>query len=153
RVDERPDDHISALLGLARVDVVDVERVVIHGQQAEEVVVGLGHRLRRPVLVNGPDLELLEVATVRMGARCLALGLVGGQLVLLPAHRSPFLRLLFVRPWMLPAGAPARLCRLMDRKRLIQFGFWGVLGVLAAVLLIALISNGNDNPSKSKTAE
>ena len=29
---------------------------------------------------------------------------------------------------MLSAGGPARLCRLVDRRRLIQFGFWGVLG-------------------------
>jgi hypothetical protein len=36
----------------------------------------------------------------------------------------------------------------VDRKRLIQFAFWGVLGVLAAVLLISLVG-GNDNNSST----
>ena len=49
------------------------------------MVVGLGHGLRRPVLVDGADLELLEVAAVAVRAGRLALGLVGGQLVRL-AH-------------------------------------------------------------------
>jgi hypothetical protein len=35
----------------------------------------------------------------------------------------------------------------MDRKRLIQFCFWGVLGVLAAVLLISLLDKENSNSS------
>ena len=77
RVDQRPDDDVAALLGLRRVDVVDVQRMVVHGDEAEEVVVGLGHRLGGPVLVDGADLELLEVAPVRMGAAGLAGGLVG----------------------------------------------------------------------------
>ena len=79
RVDQRPDDHVASLLGLRGVDVVDVQRVVVHGDQAEEVVVGLGHRLGGPVLVDGPDLELLEVAAVRMRPAGLAGGLVGLQ--------------------------------------------------------------------------
>ena len=68
RVDQRPDDHVAALLGLRGVDVVDVQRVVVHGEQAEQVVVGLRHRLGRPVLVDRADLELLEIAAVGMGA-------------------------------------------------------------------------------------
>ena len=77
RVDERADDDVAALLGLRRVDVVDVQRVVVHRDQAEQVVVGLGDRLRGPVLVDGADLELLEVAAVGVGAGGLARGLVG----------------------------------------------------------------------------
>ena len=77
RVDQRPDDDVAALLALARVDVVDVQRVVVHGDEAEQVVVGLGHGLGRPVLVDGADLELLEVAAVGMGSGRLAGGLVG----------------------------------------------------------------------------
>ena len=77
RVDERPDDDVAALLGLRRVDVVDVQRVVVHRDQAEEVVVGLGDRLGGPVLVDGADLELLEVAAVGVGAGGLARGLLG----------------------------------------------------------------------------
>ena len=77
RVDERPHDHVAALLGLRGVDVVDVQRVVVHGDEAEEVVVGLGHRLGGPVLVDGPDLELLEVAPVGVRPAGLAGGLVG----------------------------------------------------------------------------
>ncbi len=38
----------------------------------------------------------------------------------------------------------------MDRQRLIRFCFWGVLGVLAAVLLISVLDNGNDNSSSSE---
>ena len=61
----------------ARVDVVQVQRVVVHRDQAEQVVVGLGHGLRGPVLVHGADLELLQVAAVRVGAARLAGGLLG----------------------------------------------------------------------------
>ena len=77
RVDERADDDVAALLRLRRVDVVDVQRVVVHRDQAEQVVVRLGDGLGRPVLVDGADLELLEVAAVRVGAARLAGGLVG----------------------------------------------------------------------------
>src|SRR6202000_2332478 len=45
--------------------------------QAEEVVVGLRDRLRRPVLVDRADLELLQVAAIGMGAARLARGLLG----------------------------------------------------------------------------
>jgi hypothetical protein len=51
--------------------------VVVHGDEAEEMVVRLGHRLRGPVLVDGADLELLEVAPVGMGSGRLAGGLIG----------------------------------------------------------------------------
>ena len=61
RVDERPDDDVLALLRLGRVDVVDVQRVVVHRDQAEQVVVGLGHGLGGPVQVVRADLELLKV--------------------------------------------------------------------------------------------
>ena len=53
RVDERTDDDVAALLGLLGVHVVEVERVVVHRDQAEQVVVGLGHGLGGPVLVDG----------------------------------------------------------------------------------------------------
>src|SRR3954451_16274470 len=43
------------------------------------MVVGFGHRLGRPVLVDGADLELLEVAAIGVGAGRLALALVGGE--------------------------------------------------------------------------
>ena len=79
RVDERPDDDVALLLRLGRVDVVEVQRVVVHRDQAEQVIVGLGHGLRRPVLVDVADLELLEVAAVAVRARCLALALVGRE--------------------------------------------------------------------------
>jgi hypothetical protein len=81
RVDERPHDDVAALLRPARVHVVDVQRVVVHRDQAEEVVVGLGDRLRRPVLVDGALLELLEVAPVGMGAGRFTLSLVRGEVV------------------------------------------------------------------------
>ena len=45
-----------------RVPVVGVRRVVVHGDHAEEVVVGLGDGLARPVAVDVADLEVLEVA-------------------------------------------------------------------------------------------
>jgi hypothetical protein len=68
--------RFAALLRLPCVDVVYVQGMVVHGDQAEQVVVRLGHRLGRPVLVDGPHLELLEIAAVRMGARRLPGGLV-----------------------------------------------------------------------------
>ncbi len=40
----------------------------------------------------------------------------------------------------------------MERKQLIRYGFWAVLAVLAAVLLISLIDNGGDDSSSSETA-
>jgi hypothetical protein len=39
----------------------------------------------------------------------------------------------------------------MDRKRLIRIGFWGVLGVLAAVLLLSLIDGDGDDSSSSES--
>ncbi len=77
RVHERADHDVAPLLGLVRIHVVDVQRVVVHRDQAEEVVVSLGHGLRRPVLVYGSDLELLQIAAVGVGAARLASGLVG----------------------------------------------------------------------------
>ena len=77
RVDERADDDVALLLRLGRVHVVEVQRVVVHRDQAEQVVVGLGHRLGGPVLVDVADLELLEVAAVGVRAGGLALGLIG----------------------------------------------------------------------------
>jgi hypothetical protein len=41
----------------------------------------------------------------------------------------------------------------MDRRRLIQFGVWGVFAVLAAVLLISVLSNGGDDNSSESEAE
>src|SRR4051812_2697276 len=77
RVDVGPHHDVAALLGLRRVDVVDVQRVVVHRQQAEEVVVALGDGLGRPVLVDRALLELLEVAAVGGPAAGLAGPLVG----------------------------------------------------------------------------
>src|SRR6202020_3146825 len=68
---------VAALLRFVRVNVVDVQRVVVHRDQAEEVIVGLGDGLRRPVLVDVADLELLEVAVIRVCAARLARGLLG----------------------------------------------------------------------------
>src|SRR4051794_24504572 len=62
RVDVVADHHV--LLELRRrlgVVRVDVQRVVVHRQQAEEVVVVLGYGLARPVPVDRADLELLVV--------------------------------------------------------------------------------------------
>jgi hypothetical protein len=39
----------------------------------------------------------------------------------------------------------------MQRKQLIRYGFWTVLAVLGAVLLIALIDGGGDDSSSSET--
>src|SRR6185312_5643198 len=49
----------AELGGLPGVVRVQVERVVVHGQQAEQVVVVLGDGLAGPVLVHRADLELL----------------------------------------------------------------------------------------------
>ena len=72
--------------------------------QAEEVVVGLGHRLGRPVLVDGADLELLEVAAVGVGAAAsrAAWSVVDGV-----GHR---------RSWLADPDAPIR-CAAMRNPR------------------------------------
>src|SRR3954452_14218924 len=82
-----------------------MQGVVVHGEQAEEVVLGLRDRLRGPVLVDRSDLELLQVAPVLVRTGVLSLGLVGGQMVVLVAHRisrSP--RVGVTPPWVRGAG-------------------------------------------------
>jgi hypothetical protein len=64
RVDHRPGHDVAPELAVLGVPVVEVERMVVHGDQAEEVVVGLGDRLARPVAVDVADFELLEVTAV-----------------------------------------------------------------------------------------
>jgi hypothetical protein len=63
RVDVVARHHVAAEVGgLPGVVRVQVERMVVHRQQAEQVVVVLGDRLARPVLVDRADLELLVAA-------------------------------------------------------------------------------------------
>src|SRR5215204_2937541 len=62
------------------------------------------------MLVDGANLELLEVAAVAVRAARLALGLVGGQLVVLVAHLQLFL-LSGWRREMLSAAVGALLSR------------------------------------------
>src|SRR5690625_672885 len=63
RVDVVADDDVLGELGrLPRVVGIQVWRVVVHRDQAEQMVVVLGDRLARPVLVGRPDLELLIAA-------------------------------------------------------------------------------------------
>ena len=81
RVHEGAHHDIAALLRLLGVDVVDVQRVVVHGEQAEDVVVRLCDGLGRPVLVDGADLEVLQVAPVGMGTGDLPGGLIGLELM------------------------------------------------------------------------
>src|SRR6478735_6842434 len=64
RVDVVPDDDVLPELRRPRGVVgVEVERVVVHRQQAEEVVVVLRDRLAGPVPVDRTDLELLVAAS------------------------------------------------------------------------------------------
>src|SRR5260221_4734429 len=66
RVNQVADHHVLPELGpFRRVGGVEVERVMVHRDQAEEVVVVLGDRLPRPVPVGRADLELLQVAAER----------------------------------------------------------------------------------------
>ena len=61
RVDQVADHDIPAELRLGLCVVgVQVERMVVHGEQAEEMVVGLGDGLARPVLVRRADFELFQ---------------------------------------------------------------------------------------------
>ena len=62
RVDVAADDDVAALLALLSVAVVEVQRVVVHRHQAEEVVIALRDRLAGDVLVGRAQLELFEVA-------------------------------------------------------------------------------------------
>ena len=49
---------------------VGVQRMVVHRDHAEQVVIGLGDGLAGPVLVDVADLEVLEVATERTLVNC-----------------------------------------------------------------------------------
>src|SRR3954454_24457118 len=130
-VDERPDDDVAPLLGLLGVDVVEVQRVVVHGDQAEQVVVRLGDRLGRPVLVDVTDLEFLEVAPVGMPPARFALGLVGGEGVGFGAHdgRECAARRLY-RAWPGILTTVARLAGYIPAKRATvgTNGIWRGLG-------------------------
>jgi hypothetical protein len=79
--------HVAVLLGFVRIHVVDVQRVVVHGDQAEQVVVGLRDRRGGPVLVDGAHLELLQVAAIEVRAAGLACGLVGLECVVAEGRR------------------------------------------------------------------
>ena len=63
RVHERADDHVAAALHLGRRVVrVHVHRARRPGQHAEEMILGLGDGVARPVPVDVAYLELLEGA-------------------------------------------------------------------------------------------
>ena len=63
RVDQVADHHVPALDRFVLGEPgVDVQGMVVHGDHAEEVVVGLGDGLARPVPVDVARLEVLEVA-------------------------------------------------------------------------------------------
>ncbi len=66
RVHEVADDDVPALHRLVlREPLVGVQRVVVHRDHAEQVVVVLGDRLARPVPVDVAGDEVLEVAAER----------------------------------------------------------------------------------------
>src|SRR6266850_7502013 len=60
-VDERPLEF-----GAGAVHRVDVQRMLVHRQEREPDVVGLGERAARPVLVHVAELEVLVVAPRRL---------------------------------------------------------------------------------------
>ena len=62
--DQRPDDKYLAVLVLAHVLLVDVQRVCIHREEREDVVIGFGNSLTRPVFVYVAGREFLKVAAV-----------------------------------------------------------------------------------------
>ena len=80
RVHEIAHHHVLPVHGLVLGEPgVDVQGMVVHGDHAEQVVVGLGDRLARPVAVDVAGDEVLEVAAER--------ALVGGH-----GWRSPRIR-------------------------------------------------------------
>ena len=63
RIDVGADDDVLLVDRLGRGEVaVNVERARSKGQQAEEMVVGFGDGLARPMLEHIADLVVLEVA-------------------------------------------------------------------------------------------
>ena len=71
RVDEVADHHVLLLHRLVLGEpLVGVQRVVVHRDHAEQVVVVLGDGLARPVAVDVADLEVLEVTAERAVDRC-----------------------------------------------------------------------------------
>ena len=66
RVHQVADHDVAPVHGLVLGEPrVGVERVVVHRDHAEQVVVGLGDRLARPVAVDVTDREVLQVAAER----------------------------------------------------------------------------------------
>jgi hypothetical protein len=58
-----PDDHVLAVHRRLRSEVrVGVQRMVVHRDHAEQVVVVLGDGLAGPVLVDVTDLEVVVAA-------------------------------------------------------------------------------------------
>src|SRR5450631_562102 len=93
RVDVVADHHVlpelGGLLGIVRVQV---QRMVVHRQQAEQMVVVLGDRLSWPVLVDRSNFELFVTATkLHNRHRARTTGLWGG------ARHVPFLTPVYSR--------------------------------------------------------
>ena len=61
--DQRPHDEALFELRLFCVVGIDMQRVVVHSEHAEERIVVLGNGATGPVLINGSDLKLFKTAT------------------------------------------------------------------------------------------
>ena len=61
--------HVLPELGALPKVLVDVERVVVHGQHAEENVIGLGDGAAGPVLVDITHFELFQITAKTMPDR------------------------------------------------------------------------------------
>src|SRR2546421_2797636 len=69
---ERRGDDAAAELGVARILLVEVERVLVHGEQREPGVVGLRDGASRPMLVDVADREVLIIAPEALAVASLA---------------------------------------------------------------------------------
>lgn len=61
---QRPDDQALTVLRASGVVGIDMDGVLVHGQQREPSVIGFTDRPPRPVLEDLPDFELVKVPSV-----------------------------------------------------------------------------------------
>src|SRR5436190_4066309 len=69
---ERRGDDAAAELGVARILLVEVKRVLVHGEQGKPGVVGLRDGASRPMLVDVADREVLIIAPEALAIASLA---------------------------------------------------------------------------------
>jgi hypothetical protein len=65
RIHEIADDDIATLHAIGGEPVVGMQRMMVHGDHAKQMIVGFGDGLTRPMAVNIADNKILEASPER----------------------------------------------------------------------------------------